>query len=74
MLSHLWATRERSKSTESVPPLAMVNRKGKALETPSTILKKRKFVKALKAEPKKTKLLALATPATRAVEVYTIFS
>lgn len=45
-------TRERLESTESIPPLVMVNPNGKAPKTPSSNLKKRKLTKASEEEPK----------------------
>lgn len=44
--------------------------KGKALETPSRNLKKRKLVKASEREPKKAKLMASAISAAKTVEVW----
>lgn len=40
------------RTLKSVPPLAVVEPKGKALETPSANPKKRKLVKASKTGPK----------------------
>lgn len=68
-LAQLLVAREPSKYTMSIPPLAVVDPKDKAPETPSTNAKKRKLVKASELEPKKMKLLALAMPTTRALEV-----
>lgn len=52
-LSQLRATQDRLEPIESITLLAMVDPKGKALETPLSNPKKRKMVKASEAEPKK---------------------
>lgn len=57
------------KSVESIPPLTMVDPKGKAPKTPLRNQKKRKLTKASKEEPNKTKLLASAMSATKTLEV-----
>lgn len=59
------------RSLEVLSPLVAIDSrgKGKVLETPSSKLKKRRLVKALEEEPKKTKLLAFAMLTVEAVEV-----
>lgn len=68
-LAQLPAAREPSECAKLVPPLEVVDPKGKALKTPSTNSRKIKLIKASEVEPKKTKLLALIIPTARAVEV-----
>lgn len=67
-LSQLWATQEHSKSFGSIPPLVIVDPKGKAPKTPTSNPKKRKLAKALEVKLKNTELLALAMFAAKTVE------
>lgn len=69
-LALLPTTQEPSKSVESVPPLAAINLKGKAVETPQINPKKQKLVKATEAAPKKAKRRASFMSTMVDVEVY----
>lgn len=72
-LARLPTAQEPSRFPESGSPLVMVDTRGKgiALESPSSKSKKkkRKLVKALKGEPKRTKLMSSAMPEAEIFEV-----
>lgn len=60
-----------SKSVESVAPPVVVASKVKAVmvESPENPKKKRKLVKAVEVEPKRTKLMSSAMPPTTIIKV-----
>lgn len=70
-ISQLQARRVRVEPPEPISPLAMVELKGKSLETPSNKPKKIKKTNAsTEGAPKKAKLLTSAMFAARTAKVY----